>query len=306
MIHFALALILMLAPFAVLTQSANASALRSTATPVVMVHGFQPGTCPGFDVTRGPWGGTYLTLSDAGWTGPLLPVSFYQCDTNGVDITGYGPETNTATLSAPQITQSVPAAGYTAETPIDQIAHDLAWFVYDTYSRQGQPVDLIGASMGGLIIRSAILRVQQQDPTFPPMLLVTDAVTIATPHNGASAAATAIACGTSLSCQQMITGSPYLTSLGTTAPQARGGTDWTLIGSAACDIVPVSSALGMWPAHLLGYTKPCYSHTAYLWDRSPAADASAYYLNPGAPIGYTTTGNHSLRAVLTALKTGGS
>jgi hypothetical protein len=121
------------------------AALAPQQTPVIMVHGYANGACPGANIHHNVWGGLWLKLAWAGWSSPsLLPVSYYQCDTNGVDITGYGPTAPAGATSAE--TAGYPRAGYTQAAGIDQIAHDLAWFVYDTYSSAGTPVDLVGGS----------------------------------------------------------------------------------------------------------------------------------------------------------------
>src|SRR6266516_1710289 len=72
-----------------------------TATPVVLVHGFSSAACPGTDVTRNIWGAATLELARAGWsTAHLVPVSFYTCDTDGVDITGYGADVPSGATAA--------------------------------------------------------------------------------------------------------------------------------------------------------------------------------------------------------------
>ncbi|MFJ2591339.1 esterase/lipase family protein, partial [Streptomyces sp. NPDC087538] len=53
------------------------------------------------------------------------------------------------------------------------------------YSAKGQTVDLVGHSMGGLIIRAALAGYAKGDPTWPDTLYVEDVVTLGTPHKAA-------------------------------------------------------------------------------------------------------------------------
>jgi hypothetical protein len=258
------------------------------ATPVVFVHGYSGASCPGNDVTHNIWGGAYLELSNADWTGPLLPVSYYACDTDGVDVTGYGahaPAGATAT-----ITDARPRVHYDQNTSIDQLAHDLGWFVYDSYSAQSTPVDLVGVSMGGLVIRDLLYRVAQHDPRFPPRLFVPRAVTLSTPHLGYGTTASNIAfCGGHfVECDQFATDSRFIAELTAHArdPQAAGGTQWTVAGSSAgCDFMPAQSALGLPAAQRVDYLSPCYGHAGYLWDLADTDDAATRVVDPGsAPV----------------------
>lgn len=264
----------------------SSGATDPKATPVVFVHGYAGGSCPGTDVTRKIWGGAYLEFSRAGWTGPLLPVSYYACDSDGVDITGYGahiPPGASATISAGQ-----PRVRYDQNTSIDQLAHDLGWFVYDSYSVDRVPVDLVGISMGGLVMRDLLFRVAQHDPRFPPYLLVPRAVTLSTPHRGYGTRASNVAfCGGHfLECDQFATDSPFIARLTADAPdpQGSGGTRWTVVGSSAgCDFVPIRSALGMPGAEQVDYLSPCYGHSGYLWDFDSSADATTRVTDAGSP-----------------------
>lgn len=258
------------------------------ATPVVFVHGYSNASCPGNDVTHNIWGGAYLELTNAGWSGPLLPVSYYACDTDGVDVTGYGPDAPSGATAA--ITDGSPRVRYDQNTSIDRLAHDLGWFVYDAYSADRKPVDLVGISMGGLIIRDLLYRVAQHDPRFPPRLLVPRAVTLSTPHLGYGTTASNVSfCGGHfVECDQFATDSPFIAELGAHAadPQGAGGTRWTVVGSSAgCDFVPVQSALGMPDAEQIDYLSPCYGHAGYLWDFDHADDATTRVDRPGrAPV----------------------
>jgi pimeloyl-ACP methyl ester carboxylesterase len=266
----------------------------ANATPVVLVRGYAGWKhCPGTDVTRAYWGDAVLKFSEVGWQADVLPLSFYECDSDGVDITGYGPTVPRG--ATPTVTSGSPRVGYTSDTPMRRLAHDLAWFVYDQFSIKSTPVDLVGFSMGGLVLRYAIYRVAARDPDFPPYLNVPRAVTIATPHAGMPDASI---CGPTRQCRAMVRGSAFMTDLMKHAldPQGRGGTAWTVAGSGSkCDLVSTSSALAMPGAVRVHYLKPCYTHGDYLWDYSDASDASMQVTLPFArSADAVTTGRHLL------------
>lgn len=294
---------------AVLTVGLGAGCSRSNgsgrselpATPVLLVHGYST-TCP-TDVTHSVWGGAYLAFTHAGWGGPVLPMSYYGCDRDGVDITGYGPSVPAG--GAPTIVASPPRAQYDQNTSIDQLAHDLGWFVYDSFSRSGTPVDLVGASMGGLIIRDLLHHFAKHDAGYPPHLEVTHAVTFSTPHRGYGAPGGSAVCPiVTLECRQFAVGSALINELNADRkpPQGDGGTTWTVVGSSAgCDFVPSSSSLGMAAVQRVDYLKPCYGHVTYLWDSNPNEDATVRITGPDGAMSTTRTARHSLAWLVSTL-----
>jgi pimeloyl-ACP methyl ester carboxylesterase len=271
-------------------------------TPVILVHGYNSQSCPGADVTHAQWGGVYLELTRSGWRGPILPVSYYACDHDGVDITGFGKTVPPAATTA--ITAATPRVHYDQNTNIDQIAHDLGWFIYHNYGRAGRSVDLVGSSMGGLVIRDLLFRVAQHDGDFPPELAVSYAVTFSTPFLGYGQG-TSLACPVAtVECGQFAVGSPLLTELNAEPkpPQGAGGTTWAAVGSSAgCDFVPSTSALGLPGAQRVDYVRPCYGHVAYLWDFDPDSDASAKITDPDGSTRSTSSALHSLSWLVTTL-----
>jgi pimeloyl-ACP methyl ester carboxylesterase len=70
------------------------------------------------------------------------------------------------------------------DRPIQDIARDLANYIDGAYTSKGQPVDVIGHSMGGLIARVALLGSAQGWDGFPSKLNVSNVVTLSTPHQG--------------------------------------------------------------------------------------------------------------------------
>ncbi|MFE7245303.1 esterase/lipase family protein [Streptomyces sp. NPDC057580] len=125
------------------------------------------------------------------------------------------------------------------------IARKLANHIYENYSKKDRPVDMVGHSYGGLIIRAAIVGTNKKVKGFPPYLLIEDAVTMGTPHHGATLAS---ACP-HVQCKRMAKGSNWIKWLNGGNSEARGGTDWTLIGSNADLVVSADSATAMTGDH---------------------------------------------------------
>lgn len=267
----------------------------SDKPPILLVHGYALTTgCAGGDV-RLYWSGLVSALVASGSTNPVVPLSYYQCDTNGTSIDSSG--------KADQYfgTAAGDTGGYSKSTDLRHLAYVLAWYVYDNYSSKGQSVDLVGHSMGGLMIRWALSRVAAHDHAFPPTLKVADVVTISTPYGGAIPEVKNLAaCKDSLECEQFKGGSSFLTALA--AGPAPSGVDWTALGGGACDLMSAASATGVQPAHRMTWTQPCYDHGKILFDDSQSLDTTATFSNPGDATPTTTqSAPHSLAAVLRAL-----
>ena len=275
---------------------------KAAPDPIVLVHGYALVTgCPGGDV-RTYWSGLTASLISAGWTNPVVPISFYQCDSNGTTIDSHGDPK--AYFPSGEVTGADGLVAYSKDTDTRHLAYVLAWYIYDTYSSHGQAVDLVGHSMGGLMIRWALQQVAAHDALFPPYLLVQNAVTISTPYLGAIAAVGKLnACQGSLQCAQFAAGSSFLQELDSNPnPQGRDGTDWTVMGGGPCDVMSAASATDM-IAHKITWTSPCYNHAQILFDQSQNLDATAVFSNPGGAAPATSdTAPHSLAAVLRALE----
>lgn len=245
----AVALLTMLA---VAVPGASASSAPD-ATPVVFVHGFYAERCPdGLNVASALIGPTF-ELRAAGWAGPLDVVSYYACDRSGSAI-----------------------GADTPNTSIRRIGAQLARYIYRKYTAQGQPVDIVAHSMGGLIARTAIELTAHHLRGFPPALRVDRVVTFSTPFAGISRAAIRAVSGLAGTRQarQVRAGSRFLRSLASrgVAP----GTDWLAIGSSGgCDLVPGTSAVDVPHALRLRYAG-CWSHTQYLYNRTATRSFAAY------------------------------
>ena len=181
-------------------------------------------------------------------------------------------------------------------TPIEAIGRELATDVYQTYSSKGIPVALVGHSMGGLVVRSAVA--QAGSTGGPPFLLVPRAVTIDSPHGGTDALR-----GCPLTqCDEMHFGSTFLQQL-EQDPQGRGGTVWTLFGSDGDHLVTPASAMGMQAAYRFLYERPSYGHGPIHHDASNATDARWWEITGASRVPQTDE-PHSLRAIFLAATTG--
>lgn len=223
------------------------------AIPVVFVHGFFPDECPdGLHVTSAMSGPTN-ELTDKGWTGALDVVAFYACDHGGTRI-----------------------GNDTSDTSIRRIGAQLARYIYQTYTAEGQPVDIVAHSIGGLAARVAIKYTAARMRGFPPSLLVNRVVTFSTPYKGVSRSAIREVPGLpgTRQARQIRVGSSFLAALATHGDVA--GTQWLVIGSSGgCDIVRGASAVGAGHAQRLRYTG-CWSHIQYLYDATATRSYRAY------------------------------
>jgi pimeloyl-ACP methyl ester carboxylesterase len=273
-------LLLLLAAGGLGASPANA---YTSSTDVVFVHGY--GNC------QNPWiSGSGPLLTQYNWrhepVAKLHAIEYYGCDWGGESIVGAGPD------NAIYYPDTVDDNGQNSD--IRHLGYELAWYLWNHFAAKGLPVDLVGHSMGGLIITYALQRVAAHDPRFPPRLTVPTVVTFSTPFAGAN-----VGCAPSVECSQLEPGSSFLAAVRAAgAPQLTGGTLWLLMGSSAgCDAVPATSSLALarttWR---VDYHSPCYTHTGYAWDTSAAGNAT------GTVNGKAWTGAHSLAFMAWALR----
>jgi hypothetical protein len=253
----------------------------------IFVHGYSPAPCPGSsevdDFTT-----TVDFLRARGFGQKMITAGYYRCDTGAdVRLEAYGHH------------DAYPGGdGQSAD--IRHFASELAWMIWTDYSSQGHAVGLVGHSMGGLIVRWMLARVAAHDPTYPSRLFVPEAVTLGSPFGGAGFAAFC----PNLQCQEMAPGSSFLEALDRDpAPQASGGTRWTVLGSASDTVVRESSALDMLGAYRIGYLSPAYGHGDYPHDVDTAWDARITYRAPGdSQPRVLDDGPHTLELVTSVLQ----
>jgi pimeloyl-ACP methyl ester carboxylesterase len=271
----------------VMLAPATAGAAYRTNTrdkPIVFVHGYDnDGSVPGFDCAA-VWGPMIEKLESLGWTGPFKTVGYYEGDYDCSAVINDGRGASPDDYWSPD--GHYADGGHNREADIRHLAFHLAWWIYNHYSKQGQTVDIVGHSMGGLIARYAVSRVQAHDLVYPPFLYVEDAVTLGSPHGGAKWFT--LFCS-SWQCQEMRMGSQFLVDMQNHAwnPQALDGTDWTTIGSDADGVVAADRATG-WNSDRTQsqYFGSCHKvwylasvnvgHSDYRLDTSDALDADVY------------------------------
>jgi hypothetical protein len=321
------------------SQPSPNTGLRSPSSTLLLIHGFnfkEKGSSVGwncqfgsFDVLEHFMRGLHIadsrTEAISSWTGPMVTLQYYNGDTNCDD-----------NLHKPVYSQ--PCESYEAgndgtnQESLNHLSCLLAWMIWLDYSHKGSNVEIVAHSMGGLIVRNALYQVQQHKRFMPPgPLLVSDVVTIATPHGGVPSAQEGLGvladianfriCGDCQQFLQMNVFSTFMNQMADSAqsPQGGQGTDWTLIGQGGPDIngvtecdfadLQLNSPVYMDGAHKVIYETPCYDHGAYLGDQSDIPNASALVCEavckrPFAPTDdweYNNAYPHALARVFEAL-----
>lgn len=213
--------------------------------PIILIHGLDAVGRSGVDCDQ-TWGDLEQYLEENGFRGrDIVTVGYYDGDSNcDEDInSSWHPELRNSYFDG--VGAHGEGNGHSAEAAIEHLGYHLAWWIYDNYSKRGIPVDVVAHSMGGLMIRFALGKVENGHDSFPPLLLVEDAVTLGTPHGGSRTKVFNSVCG-QRQCSQMRPGDGFLTSLEAEAwnPQGNGGTDWTAMGSNNDNWVAADRAVG--------------------------------------------------------------
>ncbi|MEA3203441.1 MAG: hypothetical protein QOI63_1116, partial [Thermoplasmata archaeon] len=283
-------------PGAAAPQAASAPAPSYTGNrdqPIVFLNGFDPpigdGSVSGKDVD-GEWAPYMTALQGWGWSGQMGAIALGGCDQDfqpgwntelhgkpgvpDIHALANGAHSEAANhrnpsecdrivlvppVGPPVVIPGRPAVGtHNPDTSLEHLAYHWAWTVRDLLGTQC--VKAVGHSMGGLVMRYALARVQAGDPDFPSDICIDDAVGVATPNNGADQNKYIDACvfvSLAYECNQQQSGSDFLTGLGANArnPQGAGGTDWTNLGSDGMNGGDTSDSAGsattanMDPAH---------------------------------------------------------
>lgn len=192
--------------------------------PVYFIHGYKD-TDDGWDVAS--YWADYIDDfrfdgNPALLTGPVLLFCYYANDRN-CGVVWFGDRSDS----------------------IKTVGQQLAWDIYNRYSRFGIAVDAVGHSMGGLVVAAAITGVQKHEAGFPPFLFIEDVAAISSPMGGLRPALGVLcyfAPPSIQQCKDMVQGSDFMNWLSRN-PQSTSGTDWTLIGSHDDVVVPASQAV---------------------------------------------------------------
>ncbi|QNP72241.1 hypothetical protein IAG44_24380 [Streptomyces roseirectus] len=187
---------------------------NSKSEDVLLVHGYDPVWAAKFDC-KDYFKDVIKGFKDYKWKGKVRGVAFYKDDWNCDFRIAKGER----------------------DRGLKQLGKDLANKIYKDYTSKGKSVDLLGHSMGGLIIQAALTGVAKKESGFPKKLYVEDVVTLGTPHAGTG-------WGWGHDYQQtkdMRPKSSFLKWLKNN-PQSTQATDWTAIGSNSDAIVSETSA----------------------------------------------------------------
>ena len=240
--------------------------------PVVYVHGYSGDKSSNCE---GTWRDMFRKFRQWGWTNTFQPVLYYSGDTacSSGDNVSYHWFNHHGSHSRHYGGGGHEGNGHTDDAAINHLAYHFAWYVRDHFSQNGTAIDVAAHSMGGLIVRYAISRVQHGDPDFPSRLLIEDVVTMGTPHTGTH---WGYLCFANQQCSDMNPNSGFMTYLRNYAqnPQAYGGTDWSLMGAGDDDLVTDGSAVGMTTYHATKYLSgQAIEHSDYMHRGRDISDA---------------------------------
>lgn len=237
----AIAVALLVPPSGLTPAAAQSSEVDQ---PILFVHGYSPRRPPGQDCNGFNRMGN--TLRSAGWRGPIVRVGFYSDDRNcDFNISSFGAHDGDT-------------HPHNRDTSIDHLGYHLAKFIDQRYTSQRKYVKVIGYSMGGLMIRDAMMKSSRRASGYPRDLLVGDVVTWGSPHGGTNSQ-TSAACNAAphVQCNQMKPNSGFLNFLrqygGNPQGGGGGGTDWTVVGSESDMVIDEASATDMAACHKVRY-----------------------------------------------------
>lgn len=194
---------------------------NSKINPVLLVHGWEMYNNAKTDCAK-KFKDIIDGLKNEGFTGPFVTVGYYKKDTH-------------CSINLNE------RYGVGRDSTWKEIGAALSNAVYDDYTQFDQTIDLVGHSMGGLIIRSALQGSEEGLDGFAQMM-VEDVVTVATPHKGSAISAFCI----HKQCKTLSPNNPDFAWLALNqSPQSNIPTDWTLLGSTWDMLVHKDSSMGM-------------------------------------------------------------
>lgn len=212
----------------------GSAAAKDVNRPLLLVHGHEADSGSNCNST---WKDLLAHFRWYGYKASFHPIQYYRDDTACTDYFGAG--------DSPEIMYA------TSDTKIEDIAKKFAWYVYNRWNGPGVPVNIVAHSMGGLIVRYAIDKVQRKTSGWPPYIVAPSVVTLGTPHNGIEMGPFYAGCrlfgGNTGQCRQMDKSAGFIEYLRDNArnPQGGYGTWWSVAGSHADDIVDEGSAIDM-------------------------------------------------------------
>lgn len=204
------------------TTQANAIG-ESKTRPILLVHGLNPVLQDKTMDCETRFGPLKKALRANGFTGEIKTVTYYKQSTN-CDV-------NLANLY-PEIQPS---------STWKEVGAKFSHYVFYNYTRFGKKVDMVGHSMGGLVIRSAVQGGREGQPGFWS-IAPSNIVTVATPHLGSSVAQVC----TDRQCLSLLPSNPDFAWLQSTPnPQSNQPIIWSVQGSNTDPVVTIDSALAL-------------------------------------------------------------
>jgi hypothetical protein len=196
--------------------AAHGAPASAAGNPVLLVHGFS--------LTGGHDCGAYFSqlksyIQGKGRT--VYTVGYYAGNTNcDLEVPGH--------------------SNNTTSTSLERLGYEFSRLLIEEFD--GQAVDIVAHSMGGLVVRDAL---DDQGP----QLTVDEVVTLGSPHAGASSAnlinlVTFGTCALIRQCADMTSGSSFLSGLEHN-PQSSIPTRWTLVGSVNDEVVGPGTGVAM-------------------------------------------------------------
>lgn len=231
--------------------------LGSSATDVVFVHG---AGCTALPFTTEAIHDLESLTGRSATT--FHTVAYYACDSGGDSIVNEGSSSYLPSTDDNGV-----------NTDIRRISYELAWYLWNDFGSKGKAVDLVGHSMGGIVIAYALQRIAAHDPAYPSALTVNSVTTFSSPFDGVSPSLCAT--GQTAECTQLLTGSSLLSQISSAGAVTLGPkTVWTLVGSDGADAIPTTSSLALpGVTYRVDYQAPAYTHTSYLVDPTPTRSA---------------------------------
>ncbi|OLT39974.1 hypothetical protein BJF85_06360 [Saccharomonospora sp. CUA-673] len=262
---------LLAGPAAHAAPTPNAAPAPQDEPQLLLVHGHSaPDEGTDCNGTGGTWADALNYFESAGGLDRdrMTTVAYYEGNAAG------GPNEGNCDVTVSEAT---------ADTSIEDIAKDLANHVHDTYTAEGRAVNIAAHSMGGLVTRVALLGTAEGWDGFPPSMDVENVTTAGTPHQGVAEERDDY----TEQWDQMEPGSDFLEMLhgeGRALGDAwTEGTDWTVIGSDADEIVDHDSALddGSAPDQAFGYVDngSAIGHSGLRTISGPPHDYNLTYRN---------------------------
>ena len=189
--------------------------------PVLLIHGWATG---GAADCGSSFDRAITQMKSEGFRGPFIKVGFYTGDTNcTMSLRNWGTFDNGSSWV--------------------ELSKALSKYVYETYTKNGKSVDIVGYSMGGNIARGALQGTQAKSSGFSAPIKVEDVVTFGAPFDGAAWYSSLCLWGQCATLKPGADAIDWLDQNGN--PQGVGGTEFTIFGSTADAVTPVDSALQM-------------------------------------------------------------